>query len=85
MIAVGDSLIAVWADEGQTGGKVGSRGVLSITVDQLPGPMGYYFVAVLKCDNNEPWESAPPTESIIPLHMASEVVRADAEKGGEDA
>jgi hypothetical protein len=63
LLNVGDRLISVQTP-GQNGNcwKVGSAKVLSIGVDQLPGPMGFYLVA------NIVFESMGP-DLIIPLHM----------------
>ena len=62
---VGDEINGVWgplsSDGEQAGACVGLHGTTRIAIDQEPGPMGYYHVAVVwKGDN---------ISAVLPLHM----------------
>lgn len=69
LLDIGDRLISVWTapsvDGFQQGGTVGGE-VRSIHVDQLPGPMGFYLVAVITFESSK-------ADKIIPLHMAQTI------------
>jgi len=56
LLNVGDRLTRVG------GWKVGNP-VLGISIDQLPGPMGFYLVAVVRFEDDR-------ADLLIPLHMA---------------
>lgn len=71
LLDVGSQLTAIWAPptpNGQAGGEMGWDSIESITVDRLPGPMGWFLVAVIVRSNGKP-------EEILPLHMAQTIVR----------
>lgn len=63
---IGTRLYAVAAQEGSSGecfyARVGCNGCIGIEVNHLPGPMGWYLVAVIH------HHDAP--DKIMPLHMA---------------
>jgi hypothetical protein len=63
LLGVGDRLIAITTNDGTTYNAT-KAGIVSIGIDQLPGPMGFYLVA------NVIPEDGP--DIIVPLHMASE-------------
>jgi hypothetical protein len=63
LLNVGDRLISITTNDGASYNAT-KRGVISIGVGQLPGPMGFYLVA------NVVTEDGP--DVIVPLHMASE-------------
>lgn len=64
LLEVGDRLISV-TTPGQNGRcwRVLHDKVMSIGVDRLPGPMGFYVVANIVFDDDR-------ADLIIPLHMA---------------
>lgn len=64
LLRVGDRLLAIMTPAGDHY-RAGAKGVMSIGVNQLPGPMGFYLVA------NITYESG--TDVIIPLHAAQEI------------
>jgi hypothetical protein len=64
LLRAGDRLTAVMTPAGDHY-RAGSKGVMSIGVHELPGPMGFYLVA------NITYESG--TDVIIPLHLAQEI------------
>jgi hypothetical protein len=66
LLEVGDALKSI-REPGEAPLCASKKGVTSITADRLPGPMGFYVVAVVK------WESG--TEQIFPLHMLTEIQR----------
>lgn len=66
LLEVGDALKSI-REPGVGPLCANKKGVTSITVDRLAGPMGFYVVAIVK------WESA--TEQIFPLHMMIEIQR----------
>lgn len=67
LLEVGDRLISVTTPgEGGQYFKAGTDKVLSIAVNRLPGPMGFYAVANIIFDDDRP-------DLIIPLHMAASV------------
>ena len=62
LLNTGDRLI--WLQVGGTDGafyKAGANKVISIGVNQLPGPMGFYLVANIVSDEGP--------DVIVPLHM----------------
>ena len=65
----GQSLAACYGPESSegsfSGGAVGHRGVIAITVGQLAGPMGFYDVAIIKREGEG--------DLFMPLHMAEEI------------
>lgn len=63
LLNVGDRLISITTGDGSAYNTT-KRGVVSIGISQLPGPMGFYLVA------NVVTEDGP--DVIVPLHMASE-------------
>lgn len=66
LLDVGDRLVGITAP-GTIQYRAGSKGVLSIGVDQLPGPMGYYLVANVIFQDDR-------ADLIIPLHAAEEIL-----------
>ena len=66
LFEIGDALKSV-REPGEAPLLANKKGVTSIVVDRLPGPMGFYVVAVVK------WESG--TEQIFSLHMLVEIQR----------
>lgn len=52
-----------WCSEGQMGARVGMNNVCEIEVEKLPGPLGYYEVAIIRRDDGS-------ADEIMPLHMA---------------
>lgn len=65
LLGVGDRLVQVVAP-GPTVYRAGSKGVLSIGVNQLPGPMGFYLVANIIFETDR-------ADEIVPLHMCESV------------
>jgi hypothetical protein len=65
LLAVGDRLISIGA-RGDSQYRTGKQGVMSIGINRLPGPMGFYLVANVIFENDHP-------NVIIPLHMAEEI------------
>lgn len=65
ILGVGDRLIGVITPAGDHY-RVGARNVMSIGVQQLPGPMGFYLVANILFETDAP-------DIIIPLHALSEI------------
>ena len=68
-LKIGQRLEWVWGqynEEWQIGARVGYNAVVSIEVGQLPGPMGYFNVAVVVRDDER-------ADEIIPLHMAESI------------
>lgn len=61
LLGVGDRLVSVWVP-GEVQYHAGKQGVVSIGVNQLPGPMGFYLVANIVREEG--------TDIIVPLHMA---------------
>ena len=61
LLGVGDRLVSVWLP-GDTHYNAGKQGIVSIGVNQLPGPMGFYLVANIICEDS--------ADIIVPLHMA---------------
>lgn len=65
LLHVGDRLVGVITPAGDHY-RAGSRGVMSIGVNQLPGPMGFYLVANIIFESDQ-------ADVIIPLHLAQEI------------
>lgn len=65
LLDVGDRLVGVITPAGDHY-RAGARGVMSIGVGELPGPMGFYLVA------NVIFES-DAADVIIPLHSVAEI------------
>lgn len=65
LLHVGDRLVGVITPAGDHY-RAGSKGVLSIGVNQLPGPMGFYLVANIVYEDDR-------TDVIIPLHHVQEI------------
>lgn len=65
LLGVGDRLVGVMTPAGDHY-RAGSRGVLSIGVNQLPGPMGFYLVANIIFESDQ-------ADVIIPLHFVQEI------------
>ena len=65
LLNVGDRLVQVVAP-GPTVYRAGSKGVLSIGVSQLPGPMGFYLVANIIFETDR-------ADEIVPLYMCESV------------
>lgn len=63
ILNVGDRLISITTHDGGTY-NAHKAGVTSIGIDQLPGPMGFYFVAYVLTDDGP--------DIIVPLHTANE-------------
>lgn len=64
LIGEGDRLTSVVAP-GTIAYNAGSKGVMSIGVRKLPGPMGHYLVANVLFEDDRP-------DIIIPLHNCEE-------------
>lgn len=62
LLRVGDRLVSVWLAGSNSNYDAGKQGIISIGIDELPGPMGMYLVANILRDNGP--------DVIIPLHMA---------------
>jgi len=65
LLGVGDRLLAVMTPAGDHY-RAGARGVMSIGVNQLPGPMGFYLVANIIFETDQ-------ADIIIPLHLVQEI------------
>lgn len=65
LLRVGDRLLGIITPAGDHY-RTGSRNVMSIGVNQLPGPMGFYLVANIIFETDTP-------DVIIPLHFAQEI------------
>jgi hypothetical protein len=65
LLDVGDRLLAVMTPAGDHY-RAGAKGVRSIGVHQLPGPMGFYLVANITYEDDR-------ADVIIPLHLAQEI------------
>jgi hypothetical protein len=65
LLGVGDRLVGIITPAGDHY-RAGARGVMSIGVNQLPGPMGFYLVANIIYETDAP-------DLIIPLHLAQEI------------
>lgn len=65
LLHVGDRLTGVITPAGDHY-RAGAKGVMSIGVNQLPGPMGFYLVANIIYEDNR-------SDVIIPLHLAQEI------------
>lgn len=65
LLTVGDRLLGVITPAGDHY-RAGSRGVMSIGVNQLPGPMGFYLVANVTFETDQ-------ADVIIPLHLVQEI------------
>lgn len=65
LLAVGDRLLGVITPAGDHY-RAGARGVMSIGVNQLPGPMGFYLVANICFEGDS-------ADIIIPLHHVQEI------------
>jgi hypothetical protein len=63
LLGVGDRLISVTTNDGSTYNAT-KAGIVSIGVNQLPGPMGFYLVANIQTERGP--------DIIVPLHTASE-------------
>lgn len=65
LLGVGDRLLAVITPAGDHY-RAGARGVRSIGVNQLPGPMGFYLVANVIYEDDR-------ADVILPLHLVQEI------------
>lgn len=65
LLRVGDRLLAVITPAGDHY-RTGAKGVMSIGVNQLPGPMGFYLVANIIYEDDR-------ADVIIPLHLVQEI------------
>jgi hypothetical protein len=65
LLVVGDRLLGVITPAGDHY-RSGAKGVMSIGVNQLPGPMGYYLVANIIYEDDR-------ADVIIPLHLVQEI------------
>ena len=65
LLCIGDRLLGVITPAGDHY-RAGAKGVLSIGVNQLPGPMGFYLVANIIFENDN-------ADVIIPLHLVQEI------------
>jgi len=65
LLRVGDRLLGVITPAGDHY-RAGSKNVMSIGVNQLPGPMGFYLVANIIFENDN-------ADVIIPLHLVQEI------------
>jgi hypothetical protein len=65
LLNVGDRIVGI-ITPGPMHYRAGSKGVLSIGVNQLPGPMGFYLVANVIYEDDR-------HDVIIPLHIALEI------------
>lgn len=65
LLVVGDRLLGIMTPDGDHY-RAGARGVLSIGVNQLPGPMGLYLVANIIFEGEQ-------ADVILPLHLAQEI------------
>ena len=65
LIGVGDRLTGVITPAGDHY-RAGAKSVLSIGVNELPGPMGFYLVANIVYEDGRP-------DVIIPLHLVQEI------------
>lgn len=65
LLHVGDRLVGVITPAGDHY-RAGAKGVMSIGVNQLPGPMGYYLVANVIYEDDR-------ADVVIPLHHVQEI------------
>lgn len=65
LLIVGDRLLGVITPAGDHY-RAGAKGVMSIGVNQLPGPMGFYLVANVIYEDDR-------ADVILPLHLAQEI------------
>lgn len=65
LLRVGDRLVGLITPAGDHY-RAGAKGIMSIGVNQLPGPMGFYLVANIIFETDAP-------DVIIPLHNALEI------------
>jgi len=65
LLGVGDRLTRIITPAGDHY-AAGSRGVMSIGVNQLPGPMGFYLVANICFEDDR-------ADIIVPLHFVQEI------------
>lgn len=64
LLEVGDRIWSI-REQGEAPMIAGKKGIISIAVNRLPGPMGFYAVAVV-CREEGP-------DQIFPLHMLAEI------------
>jgi hypothetical protein len=65
LLGVGDRLLGVITPAGDHY-RAGSKGVMSIGVNQLLGPMGHYLVANVIYEDDR-------ADVILPLHLVQEI------------
>lgn len=65
LLGVGDRLTGIITPAGDHY-RAGAKGVTSIGVNELPGPMGFYLVANIIYEDHR-------SDVIIPLHLAQEI------------
>jgi len=65
LLRVGDRLLGVITPAGDHY-RAGVKGIMSIGVNQLPGPMGFYLVANIIFEDDS-------ADVIIPLHFVQEI------------
>lgn len=61
IVGKGDRLVAIYLSDGPPTYRAGSGKCISIGVDELPGPAGFYLVANVIFDDDRP-------DFIAPLH-----------------